>query len=94
MHIFENKPPPESRPCLLLKKVRGGGLFSGGYCINKLCYHYELYSNMPTLCQFFICVIEKFANPATFILHFIFVKTVKVTISSVQSLTQEKTISR
>ena len=26
--IFENKPPPQSRSCLLLKK---GGLFSGGY---------------------------------------------------------------
>ena len=29
VHI-ENKPPPQSRSCLLLKK-RGGGLFSGGY---------------------------------------------------------------
>ena len=27
--IFENKPLPQSRSCLLLKK--GGGLFSGGY---------------------------------------------------------------
>ena len=25
--LFENKPPPQSGPCLLLKK---GGLFSGG----------------------------------------------------------------
>ena len=31
LHIFKNKPPPQSRPCLLLKK--GGGLFSGGYGI-------------------------------------------------------------
>ena len=28
MRIFENKPPPQSGPGLLLKK---GGLFSGGY---------------------------------------------------------------
>ena len=34
MRIFENKPPPQSGPCLLLKKR---GLFSGGYgtCIRN-----------------------------------------------------------